>query len=165
MTPLYWVSVTLHVLAAMLWLGGMMFLGLVGAPALRAVEPAALRQQLFHSLGVRFRAAGWVAILMLVATGLLNLHFRGLLQWSGVLNDAGFWRSAPGRALAVKLGTVTIMLSVAAIHDFVIGPAAGRVMAGSPEALRLRRRAALLARTNALVGVVLVIAAVRLARG
>ena len=31
----YYLIVTLHVLAALLWLGGMFFLGLVGAPALR----------------------------------------------------------------------------------------------------------------------------------
>jgi len=56
------------------------------------------------------------------------------------------------------------MVTVSAVHDFVDGPAAGRARPGSPESIRLRRRAALLARTNALLGVVLVVAAVRLAR-
>jgi copper resistance protein D len=57
------------------------------------------------------------------------------------------------------------MLAVSAIHDFVLGPAAGREPAGSDRATTLRRRAALLARVNALVGLLLVVAAVRLARG
>lgn len=165
MHPLYWISVTLHVLAAMFWLGGMLFLGVVGAPALRAVEPAPLRQQLFHSLGVRFRSAGWAAITILVLTGLVNLHFRGMLQWSGVLADREFWTTSAGRALAAKLVLVTIMLVVSAIHDFVLGPAAGRAVAGSADAVRFRRQAALLARVNALAGVLLVVAATRLARG
>lgn len=41
---------------------------------------------------------------------------------------------------------------------------AGRAVPGSPEAGALRRKAALLARANALIGVVLVFAAVRLGR-
>jgi len=57
------------------------------------------------------------------------------------------------------------MIAVSAVHDFVDGPRAMQAVPGSPEALRLRRRAALLARANALLGVLLVAAAVRLARG
>ena len=58
-----------------------------------------------------------------------------------------------------------MILVVQAVHDFVLGPAASRAEPGSPRALQLRRRAALSARINAVVGVILVIAAVRLARG
>lgn len=165
MPLLYWISVTVHVLAAMLWLGGMLFLGVVGAPVLRAVEPPSLRQQLFHRFGTRFRTIGWVAIAVLVVTGVVNLHFRALLRWDHVLGDAAFWRSPVGHTLGAKLAAVTLMLIIGAVHDFVLGPAAGRATVGSPESLRLRRRAALLARVNVLVGVLLVIAAVRLARG
>jgi uncharacterized membrane protein len=76
---LYWISVSLHVLAALFWLGGMFFLALVGAPLLRKVEPASLRAELFRDLGARFRLAGWIAIAVLLTTGLLNLQLRGLL--------------------------------------------------------------------------------------
>jgi uncharacterized membrane protein len=161
----YWISVTVHLLAALLWLGGMFFLGLVGAPVLRAVEPDTLRQRLFHALGERFRLIGWLTITVLVATGLLNMHYRGLLQWDGVLADPAFWGSPLGRTLAAKLAAVVIMIVLSGVHDFILGPAAGRASAGSQAARRLRRSAAVLARLNALVGIALVIAAVRLARG
>ena len=160
----YYVNVTTHVLAAMLWLGGMFFLGIVGAPVLRDVEPPQLRQQLFHRLGLRFRAIGWWAIAVLLVTGLINLYYRGWLQWSGVLGTAAFWRTPPGHALALKLVAVAAMLVVSAVHDFRLGPLAGRAASGSPRAMLLRRRAALLARVNALLGVLVVVAAVRLAR-
>ena len=165
MPALYLVNVTVHVLAAMLWFGGMLFLAAVGAPVLRAVEPAALRQQLFQQLGLRFRSAGWWAIGVLVVTGVVNLHYHGWLRWSGVFGSPVFWSSPAGHALAAKLAAVLAMLVVSAIHDFVLGPRAGRVAAGSPEAVALRRRAAWLARVNALLGLVVVAAAVRLARG
>ena len=164
MPLLYYVNITIHVLAAMLWLGGMFFLGVVGAPALRAVEPAALRQRLFQELGVRFRSVGWIAIAVLVLTGLVNLHYRGWLHWDGVLASAAFWRTTVGTALAIKLLSVTVMIGVSAVHDFVLGPLAGRVQAGTPQAVALRKRAAWLARVNALLGVVVVVAAVRLPR-
>ena len=165
MPALYYASVTVHVLAALLWLGGMFFLGLVGAPVLRAVEPPALRQRLFHELGRRFRGVGWCAIAVLLVTGVANLRYRGWLAWDGVLASGAFWRTGAGHALAAKLVAVTVMVLVSAAHDFVLGPAAGRLVAGSPRALVARRRAALLARLNALVGVAIVVAAVRLARG
>lgn len=165
MPVLYYVNVTIHVLAAMLWLGGMLFLGVVGAPVLREIEPPQLRQRLFHDLGVRFRRTGWIAVAVLVVTGVLNLHYRGWLHWQGVLGSATFWRTGVGEALALKLVAVAAMLVCSAIHDFVLGPRAGQAAPGSPAALAFRRRAAWLARVNALIGVILVVAAVRLARG
>jgi copper resistance protein D len=160
---LYLTSVTLHVLAALFWLGGMFFLALVGAPVLRRVEPAELRAQLFDRLGRRFRTAGWIAIAVLVVTGVVNLQVRGFLAWA-VLGHAAFWRTAFGTALAIKLVAVAVLLALQAIHDFVHGPRASRAAPGSPEALELRRRAAVLARLNALVALVVVVAAVRLPR-
>jgi copper resistance protein D len=161
----YYVNVTVHVLAAMLWLGGMFFLGVVGAPVLRAVPVPELRQELFQKLGQRFRAIGWWAIGVLLLTGVINLQFRGWLSWSGALGSGSFWRSGQGHVLMMKLAAVTAMLVASAVHDFVVGPSAGREAAGSSRALQLRRRAALLARVNALLGVAVVVAAVRLARG
>lgn len=161
----YYANVSVHVLAAMVWLGGMLFLGLVGAPALRQVEPPPLRQTLFQELGLRFRTVGWWCIGVLVATGVLNLWFRGWIRGDApAVLDAGFWRTGTGHALCAKLACVSIMISASAVHDFALGPAAGRAAPGSAHAIHLRRRAALLARVNAIVGVVLVIAAVRLAR-
>jgi copper resistance protein D len=160
----YHLSVTLHVLAAMLWLGGMFFLAAVGAPVLRKIEPASLRAQLFQALGEQFRTVGWIAIGVLLVTGVLNLHFRGVLNVE-VWTNADFWASRYGIALAWKLATVVVMIAISAIHDFIHGPKAGRMTPGSPEALAMRSTAAWMARVNAVVGIVLVIAAVRLARG
>jgi putative copper export protein len=160
---MYVIVVTIHVFAAMLWLGGMFFLALVGAPVLRQVD-AAQRAELFRRLGERFRLIGWIAIGVLIVTGVANLAFRGVLDVE-VLTDQAFWQTRYGHALAWKLGAVGIMLALQAWHDFVVGPRAGQLTAGSVEAQRVRGRAAMLARISALVGLVLLWAAVRLARG
>jgi copper resistance protein D len=161
---LYMLSVTLHVFAALLWLGGMFFLAAVGAPVLRAVEPPALRAEMFRRLGVAFRNVGWIAIGVLLVTGFGNLYFRGLLRYDLWANPQ-FWSSGYGHTLAWKLATVAIMVVISFLHDFVYGPRSARLQPGSAAALASRRRSAWMARANALVGVVLVIVAVRLARG
>jgi uncharacterized membrane protein len=162
---LYYANVTIHVLAAILWLGGMFFLGVVGAPVLRAIEPPSLRQQLFQELGTRFRSIGWWAIAVLIVTGIVNLQYRGWLRWDGVFGSPSFWRTGLGHALAAKLIIVVLMLSISAFHDFIHGPRAGRATPESPESVAYRRRAATFGRINAILGVILIIAAVRLGRG
>ncbi len=166
---LYSALLYLHLLSALVWLGGMFFLALVGAPLLRRVEPPELRARLFHELGVRFRGVGWAAIGVLLLTGAGMLHQRGLLSLE-VMGDATFRATPFGRALAWKLAAVGIMVAIGAWHDFVAGPRAGGAVSGGadvPEAVRLRRRrsASLMARTNAVVGLVLLFWAMRLARG
>lgn len=161
----YHLNVTVHLLAALFWLGGMFFLALVGAPVLRELEDRRLRARLFAALGRRFRWAGWWAIGVLVVTGTANLHFKGLLR-ARVLADPSFWATDYGTALAWKLGGVTAMIVVSALHDFVLGPrasAAGGPGGGPDEGSR--RLASWLARANALLGIGVVVAAVYLARG
>lgn len=165
MSSLYYANITIHVLASMLWLGSMLFLGLIGAPVLRGVEPPALRQRLFQEMGLRFRSTGWWTIAVLVVTGVINLHYKGWLRWDGVFGSTEFWRTPVGHTLALKLAAVALMMTVSAVHDFVLGPRAGRATPGSDEAIALRRRAAQIARANALLGVLIVAIAVRLARG
>jgi putative copper resistance protein D len=162
-TP-YHINVTIHVFAALLWLGGMFFLAVVGAPVLRKVEPPELRAALFRQLGQQFRTVGWIAIVVLLITGTLNLYYRGVLT-ADAFGSAAFWQTRYGTSLAWKLGSVAAMLVIQLIHDFGTGPAASRAAPGSAELLTLRRRAAWLARISALLGIIVVIAAVRLARG
>lgn len=160
----YQLNVFVHVLSAIVWLGGMFFLAAVGAPVLRKVEPARVRADLFKEIGVQFRWLGWVCIVLLLATGVVNLHFRGLLTaevWTGLT----FWTTGYGRVLGTKLFLVLAMILIQGVHDFALGPAASRAPSGSPAALRLRKWAAWLARVNTILGVVLVYVAVRLARG
>lgn len=160
----YHLNVTVHVLAALFWLGGMFFLALVGAPVLRQLDDPRLRGRLFAALGRRFRTTGWWAIGILVVTGTMNLQFKGVLR-ADVLGSGAFWGTDYGTALAWKLAAVTAMILVSAIHDFVLGPRASAGAAGGGPDDRTRTLASWLARANALLGIVVVVAAVYLARG
>ncbi len=163
MPSLYYLSVSIHVFAALVWLGGMFFIALVGAPVLRRLERPELRQALFDQLGVRFRTVGWISLAVLLVTGVVNLWFRGALSLA-TWRDPAFSGSGWATALKYKLAAVVVMLVVEGYHDWVLGPRASRMNAASPEAAVLRKRASLYARISAIVGVVIILAAVRLAR-
>ena len=153
--------VAVHVLAAMVWLGGMLFFA-IAAPVLRRVEDEAARATLFEALGRRFRLVGWICVGVLLLTGVEQLRMRG--WWGADFWGSGILETALGERLAWKLGLVAVMIAVQASHDFWLGPRAGSATLGTPEARALRARAAWLARINALLGVALVFAAVRLGR-
>lgn len=164
MASLHFLNLALHVLAAITWLGGMFFFALVGAPVLRTVEPASLRSALFQALGRRFRWIGWALVAILLATGTVNLSFRGLLS-AEVLGSPEFWGTPVGTVLGWKLIGVGAMIVLGALHDFAWGPRSGRHPVDSAEGRRARQVTSWIGRVNALVGIVVVLAAIRLARG
>jgi uncharacterized membrane protein len=166
MRVLYLTMVWLHVLAAVVWIGGMTFLTLVLVPALRKVELGSRRVELLHVTGVRFRRVGWIALGVSIGSGILVLALRGV-GWAAV-SSAGFWGSSFGRVLAAKLLVVATIIVLSAAHDFFVGPRATRLLradqASSPAA-RLRRWATVMGRANLLFALVVLALAVMLVRG
>lgn len=125
-------------LAAITWIGGMLFIALVLVPSARRLEDPTLRTRLIQETGRRFRTIGWLALGGLVVTGLLNLWMHPVLLSSPRFH----W----------KLGLVVLALILSAFHDFVLGPRAGAPGA-DPSA---RVRASWVARINVLVVLVIV---------
>jgi putative copper export protein len=157
---LYVASVYLHILAAATWVGGIIFLVLVVVPALRrSPNPDLMREAV-----VRFRAVAWAAFAVLLATGLYNLHARGI-GWTE-LTSPEFRATASGKALLIKLACFAGVLALSAVHDFSIGPRALRAMEQkSPDAQRLRKQTGWIGRINGVVTLVIVLCAVIVVRG
>ena len=165
MRALYLVSVWLHVLSAIAWIGGMFFLVLVVVPWLRS----GAREQagaFLRETGERFRTVGWACFVVLLVTGTFNLWFRGVRLQDFV--DPAWLASPFGSVLMLKLGAFLAVLAVSAVHDFSTGPQAARAITADPtsaEAARLRKRASLLGRLNAMLALLVVALAVMLVRG
>jgi uncharacterized membrane protein len=168
---LYHLSVFLHILSAIVWIGGMLFLALVIVPTTRGMPPTE-RAALFGAVGRRFRAVGWVCIALLVVTGTINAAYRGV-TWANLFS-AELWGSAFGSTLAWKLGVVVALLGLSAYHDFVIGPRSVRVLeragpdappAVQQEAQRLRKLASLIGRAEAILALTVLALAMMLVRG
>ncbi len=159
---LYRWSVTIHVVSAVIWVGSMWFIGLVLAPELRRLADPDLRTRLYHRVGIRLRTIGWVAIALLLSTGLVNLAYRGI-TWERAVSP-GFLGSRLGVVLLVKLGLVLAIIVLSGLHDFVYGPRLKELEAGGEAWARLRRRVAWIGRINAVLALIVVVLATRLFR-
>ncbi|MEW6246915.1 MAG: CopD family protein [Nitrospirota bacterium] len=118
--------VWLHLLAAVSWIGGMVFLSVVLVPTLKVGWSAAQRAILFRTVALKFRFVVWVSVGVLVATGPALLALRGLS-----LLEPSRWSSV----LTAKLFLVLTLLALTGAHDFVVGPRVGRIQQ-QPEADR-----------------------------
>jgi len=111
--------VWLHLLAAISWIGGTIFLSVVLVPVLKREPFASQKALLFRTIAMRFRVVVWGAIAVLLFTGPLLLHQRGI-----PIADPSGWPMV----LAVKLGLVAILLLLTLTHDLIIGPRVGRIV-------------------------------------
>lgn len=75
------IAIALHVLAAIVWVGGMFFALLVLRPASGKLEPG-IRLPLWHCVFIRFFPWVWAAIALLLASG----YWMVFSGWSGFAN-------------------------------------------------------------------------------
>jgi len=166
MRGVYLLSVWLHIMAAIVWVGGTIFLVVVLVPAIRRPEFGGIASALIRFTALRFRWVGWVCFCIFVLTGVVNLLARGIGLRE--LRETIFWQGSFGRTLAIKLLLVAAILLISAVHDFFLGPRAAAAWEADPasaETLRLRRQAVQLGRLNLLLALVVIVLGVMLVRG
>ncbi len=168
---MYHLNILIHILSAIIWVGGIFFLALVVVPVARRL-PATERAAMVTAVASQFRPLGWICLVLLVITGVFNLAFRGITWnsfWSGAILE-----TLAGQLIVAKLILIAVMVVVSAIHDFIVGPASTRAHAAAgaqptaamqAEINALRRRAAWLARVTGLLALMIVILAVAVVRG
>ena len=147
----------LHVISAIFWVGGMLFLVLVIAPYLMTIQDPAAKSKIFQVVGNQFRKWGWAAIITLLVTGPVILYLLYDISPSGIF-DSGLHATGFGKALAIKLTLVTLLVISSLFHDFWIGPK-------SRTSRNLVKWARIFGRTNLLIALFIVIFAVILRSG
>ena len=108
----------LHLLAAMTWIGGLVFLVLVVFPTLAWAFPTGERLRCALSLEARFRVILWPAVGMVLFTGLVNL----MNVWYATVVTVGSISPTFVPLLSVKLGLVVGMIAVQAVQQLLIYP-------------------------------------------
>src|SRR3989337_3614089 len=116
-------SLFLHILAALFWIGGMLFLTIVVVPLLKTIKGVQERSSIYQVVGKSFRFWGWIAIIILVITGPLNLYLMGIPL--SILLDPSIHSTPYGKVLSIKISFVILIILTSLLHDFVFGPKAG----------------------------------------
>jgi len=97
-------ELSLHLIAAAVFVGGVVFLGVAATAARSTVSPRE-RVALFRAIGRRFLILAGIALAVLIATG------------ADMAADGSY-----GERLRQKLGVVGIAVALIAFHSFVQGP-------------------------------------------
>jgi uncharacterized membrane protein len=103
------VLVAVHLLAAIVWVGGTTALIFVGVPAIRTLEGEP-RGRAMKELGLRWRPLGYGALLVAALTG--------------VALAARDWEHRPAFQIVfwVKVALALCLVAVSYMHNFVLGP-------------------------------------------
>ncbi|MBI4445310.1 MAG: CopD family protein [Acidobacteria bacterium] len=162
---LYVSLVWLHIVAAAVWIGGMVFFILVLIPLTRTPELKEQAAMLIHWTGGRFRNIGWTCLGLLLVTGIANLLIRFGTE---TLLNPRFWQNPVAHITLTKLLLFVFIAILSAYHDFSVGPRAtawARTNPNSTQAARLRRQASWIGRLNFLLALIAVSMGVLLVRG
>lgn len=142
----------LHLTAAMTWVGGQLFLGLILGPTLRRALPPKERMPLSLAIALRFKRVSHGALGVLLLTGLWQVRYVFL---SSVGSFAG---TDYGRLFFLKMGALVVSLVLGVLHDKRWGPAMAQWSHSpvSPEFRTASRRMIFWARLNIVVTLAIV---------
>ena len=118
------VLIWLHLLAAVSWIGGTVFLSLVLAPSYRSLASKPDAGVLFRTAAKRFRLVVWGAVAVLLLTGPMLVLSHGL-----PLFEPTHWPSP----LRIKHSLVVVLLLMTLAHDLVLGPRVRAILALLPD--------------------------------
>jgi putative copper export protein len=122
--------VVVHLLAAAVWVGGTVALVFATVPVLRRL-PVEQRADSVRALGRRWKPIGWSALAVLGATGL----WLAFGYWGADDPDVLF-DTRSGHIIVAKAVLYLVLVTSAALHDFVIGPRLNRqIREGRPRTL------------------------------
>lgn len=163
---MYHLSVYIHILSAIFWIGGMLFTAAVLVPATRHQLLKNKKGAFFTLIGKKFSRISWILFIVLIVTGVTNLLTRGFTV--DQLLTASFWMEIFGGNLFIKLHLFAAVLIVSGIHDFYAGPKAAQLMDEQPDSditKRMRKISSWLGRLNLFLGLGILYYAMRLLRG
>jgi copper resistance protein D len=154
----------LHILAVTVWVGPQIFLFAAALPAIRTIEDRQARARVMRVIVTRFGWLAWIAMGVIVLSGISNLFQVGgdtPLSWASA-NDFRY-----GRIFAEKMVLVGIAVVLTALHTFVVGPrqlALNEQMDADPtQVARLRRVSIAMSVTSLLASIFAIFMGVLLA--
>ena len=105
MYGIHLIATWLHILSAVYWIGAILFTLTVLGPTMR-YQPWKIAAPIMSSVQDRVRSFVLAAIVIFVATGLINLYYRGMMDGGRLFN------SPYGTIFLIKMAPVAIMFAI-----------------------------------------------------
>ena len=158
------ISGSLHILAAITWIGSMIYNQFAVAPALNKSLGSTKTHALSGSIMKNFTPLTWTSLLILIATGIYAAVDKG--------DKLTSWTSGAGGVLTLKLILVGILVIILLLQTFVYGPKMKQLLAPSTtkdtgnqmEMMRLEKTTKPLSWWHLVIGIIVVILAVVLSQ-
>ena len=106
----------IHVIAAVIWVGGNLILAMVIVPHFRQSLPPVQRIQLLTQIGKRFEPVVWGCIGVLFFTGIINIFFAVDLTSPTALSNAFM------RTLIIKILLFFLLTILTVLHSMIFAP-------------------------------------------
>lgn len=159
----------IHIIAAVVWIGGNLVLAMVVVPYFRQNLPPVQRIKLLTQIGKRFEPIVWGCVGILFFTGLIN-----------IFNAIDFSTSAESailtsfmRTLFIKLMLFVVLVILTTLHSFVFGPKLAKAIETldesldelPPEIQPIRKQMSIVSSLMGVVSILILLAAVALVMG
>jgi uncharacterized membrane protein len=106
----------LHMLATVIWIGGLLYQSIFLFPALRSIADPKIIAGLSERLRSRFQPIAWLSLAVLIGTGLIQMTTHP--GYVGFLAIENTW----SRAILIKHIVIGLMVGIAAYQSFVLYP-------------------------------------------
>ena len=167
---IFWLFIRwIHVIAAVVWIGGNLILAMVIVPHFKQNLPPVQRIQILTLIGKRFEPIVWGCVLILFFTGTANIfNSVDLSSADNSLLVGPFMRT-----LLIKLLLFIILLVLTGLHSFIYGPKLSKAIEDlDPETEELpanvnsiRKQMAIVSSTMGVISLLIILAAVALRMG
>jgi uncharacterized membrane protein len=120
--PTWALSLTyaLHMLATVVWIGGLIYQSLFLLPVIRDLQETKSAHRLRERLRQRYQPAAWLSLAVLVGTGLIQMAASP--NYDGFLSIEKTW----ARAIFFKHLAIVVMILLAAYQSFIFYPQLSR---------------------------------------
>ena len=157
----------IHVIAAVIWVGGNLILAMVIVPHFRQSLPPIQRIQLLMQIGKRFEPVVWGCIGVLFFTGIINIFFAVDLTSPTALSNAFM------RTLIIKILLFFLLTILTVLHSMIFAPRLAAAVEGLDPALEelpseikpLRTQMSVVSSLIGIVSLLILLAAVALRMG
>ena len=159
----------IHVIAAVVWIGGNLVLAMVIVPYFRQNLPPVQRIKLLTQIGKRFEPIVWGCVGILFFTGLINIfNAIGIPPSADSAITTSFMRT-----LLIKLMLFVVLVILTSLHSFVFGPKLAKAIESLDETLEelppdvqpIRKQMSIVSSLMGVVSIFILLAAVALVMG